>query len=203
MSRLQFIAAILNAVAWPAVVVILVILLRRELRRELPGVFRRVTSLEVPGAKMTFDSLADFRNIEKISEAAMKNVAPEDERAIARSEETEFGMLDKMAAAAPRDAILEAWNLLEYQLDVASDRVAPERTHGWPQVARTLEAWGDWAVLSPVVAELFRLRDYTARSPQPPLASDATRYVAVVQDLVTTLRAAFKPPSDEFREGDR
>jgi hypothetical protein len=197
-SGLQFIVATLNAVAWPAVVVIAVILLRPELRRELPWMFRRVKSVEVAGAKMTFDSLADFQRIEEISEAAVKNVAPEDERAIARSEETEFGLLENMAVSAPRDAILRAWNLLEYQLDTASDRIAPDQPHGWPGVARTLEAWDEWAVLNPVVRELFRLRDYTARTPEPPLASDATRYVAVVQDLVTTVRAAsFKPTSDD------
>ena len=72
MSGLQFIVATLNAVAWPAVVVIAVILLRPELRRELPWMFRRVKSVEVAGAKMTFDSLADFQRIEEISEAAVK-----------------------------------------------------------------------------------------------------------------------------------
>ncbi len=80
--------------------------------------------------------------MEKISEAAVKNVRPEDERAIARSEETDFSPLKTMAASAPRDAILEAWNRLEYQLDVAADRIAPAQSHGWPQVAQTLEGLG-------------------------------------------------------------
>src|SRR5579871_5136555 len=119
-----------NALAWPLVVVIVALLLRPE----LSGLLRRLASVEVPGAKMTFDGLADFRNIEKISEAAVKSVRPEDERAIARSEETEFSPLKKMAASDPRDAIIDAFNLLEYQLDVAADRIKPGQPHGWPQV---------------------------------------------------------------------
>jgi hypothetical protein len=185
---LQFTAAMFSSLAWPVVVVIVAVLVRPE----LSGLLRRVASVEVPGAKMTFDGLADFRKMEKISEAAVKNVRPEDERAIVRSEETEFSPLKKMATTAPRDAIIDAWNLLEYQLDVAADRIAPGQPHGWPQVAPTLQAWGEWASLSPVVAELSRLRDFTARTAQPPLSSDAVRYVAVVEDLVTTLRASFK-----------
>jgi hypothetical protein len=195
---LQFTAALFNSLAWPAVVAIVAVLLRPELARLLG----RVASVEVPGAKMTFDSLADFRKMEKISEAAVKNVRPEDERAIARSEETDFSPLKKMAASAPRDAILEAWNRLEYQLDVAADRLAPAQPHGWPQVAQTLQDWGEWATLRPVVEELSRLRDYTARTAAPPLNSDAARYVAVVEDLVTTLRASFKPSFDGFSGGD-
>jgi hypothetical protein len=185
---LQFTSAMFGSLAWPVVVVIVAVLMRPE----LSGLLRRVASVEIPGAKMTFDGLADFRNIEKISEAAVKNVRPEDERAIVRLEETEFSPLKKMASSAPRDAIIDAWNLLEYQLDVAADRIAPGKPHGWPQVAPTLQAWDQWAELSPVVAELSRLRDYTARSAQPPLSSDAARYVAVVEDLVTTLRASVK-----------
>jgi hypothetical protein len=164
----------------------------------LPGVFRRVKTVEVASAKMTFEGLADFRKIEEISEAAVNNVAPEDGRAIARSEEAAFGMLEKIAVSAPREAILGAWNLLEYQLDTAADRIAPEQPRGWPRVARSLEAWDEWAVLNPVVTELFRLRDYTVRTPEPPLASDAARYLALVQDLVTTVRAAsLKSMSDD------
>jgi len=197
---LQFTAAVLSSLAWPVVVAIVAVLLRRE----LAGVIGRVTSLKVGNAEMTFDSLANFRKIEKISEDAVKNVRPEDERAIAKDEETDFAPLEKMASSDPRKAILTAWRLLEYQLDVASDRIAPEHPHGWPQVRHTLEVWDQWEVLYPVIIELHRLRDYTARTAEPPLADDAARYVAVVQDLVITLRAAsFESSPDERAAGAR
>jgi hypothetical protein len=183
-SALQFIAAILNSLAWPAAVVAAAVLLRRQ----LASAFQRMQALEFPGGKATFAVLSDF---ERISEAAARDSGSSDAGAITRSEETEFSVLEALAAAAPQQAVIDGWGLLEYQLNLASDRVAPDQPHGWPQVARNLEAWDKWPVLYPVVAELRRLRDYTVRSRHAPLSSDATRYVSVVQDLVTTLRASF------------
>ena len=208
-----------NSLAWPIAVVAAVVLLRPQ----LAATFHRMRSLEFGSAKATFDSLL---SIEKISEAAARTAlldyekatgAPPDygsisgaeaeevtvaDRVIARSKEAEFSVLDALAQAAPQQAIIDGWGLLEYQLNVASDRIAPDQPHGWPQVARNLEAWPKWPVLYPVVAELRRLRDHTARSGQPPPPSDAARYVSVVQDLVTTLRASFAyPPKSPERHG--
>jgi len=212
-SGLQFAASIVNSLAWPAAVVAAAVLLRPQLVAALD----RIRSLEFGGAKATFDTLS---SIEKISEAAAQTALldymratetlPDSEKtsdapakeagfpgvqAIARSEETEFRVLGALAEAAPQQAIIDGWGLLEYQLNIASDRIAPDQPHGWPQVARNLDAWDKWPMLYPVVAELRRLRDYTARSGQPPSSSDAARYVSVVQDLVTALRASFMSPS--------
>jgi hypothetical protein len=85
--------------------------------------------------------------------------------------------------------------VLEYQLNIASDRLDPGQPHGWPQVARNLESWDKWAMLNPVVQELRRLRDYTVQSGRAPSKKDAARYVSVAQDVATTLRTAF--PSSE------
>jgi len=114
-----------------------------------------------------------------------------------RQEVTEFSVVEALASVAPGQAIIDAWGLLEYQLNVASDRVAPDQPHGWPQVAHNLEAWDRWPLLYPAVLELRRLRDYTVRSNRPPTSADAARYVSVAQDLATTLRTAFMTQSDE------
>ena len=212
MSGLQFVAAILNSLAWPVAAVAAVALLRKH----LSGALYRMRSVEFGSAKATFDSLA---GIEKISEAAARTALSDYEKAadglsdhgrisgppgseaiaadrvIARSEEVEFSVLNALAQAAPQQAIIDAWGLLEYQLNVASDRIAPNSSHTWPQVTRNLEAWDKWPGLYPVVAELRRLRDETAGSGHPVQSSDAARYVSVVQDLVTTLRASFAIPS--------
>jgi len=195
---LQFAASILNSLAWPTVVVIVAVLLRRE----LASAIRRLTSFEFRGAKITFDAISNFQQIERISEAAASKVLSADEGVLAVSAEPEFSLLEARAESAPRRAIIDAWGLLEYQLDVAADWIDPERPHGWPQVAKTLDGWAQWKVLYPVVAELRRLRDYTARAAQQPLSSDAVRYVGVVQDVVTTLRASFNPPFENRSGGD-
>jgi hypothetical protein len=103
---------------------------------------------------------------------------------------TDFGVLEELAATAPGQAIIYAWGLLEYQLNMASDRIIPNQPHGWPQVALNLERLDKWPLLSPAIGELRRLRDYTVESNWPPSTADAVRYVSLAQDLVTTLRAA-------------
>jgi hypothetical protein len=189
---LEFAAETIKAVAWPVAVVLAVALLRRE----LAGAFRRIQSVEFPGGKATFSALGDY---EKVIAAAVKgDGSPGDgedvRQEVVRQEESQFSVLETLAEVAPGQAIVDAWGLLEYHLNAASDRVAPDQPHGWPQVARNLEVWDKWPILYPAVLELRRLRDYTVRSNQPPSASDAARYVSVVQDLVTTVRVAFMAP---------
>jgi hypothetical protein len=185
----ELIASIVSSLAWPVVVLIAVYLMRDDLR----GAFKRIQSLEFAGSKATFAVLGNY---EVMIAAQVKEDGAPPEQGIVRKTETEFGILEALAKVAPRQAIIDAWGRLEYQLNVASDRVAPDWPHGWPQVAQNLERWDRWPMLYPAVAELRRLRDYTVESNRAPSASDAARYVSVAQDLVTTLRTSFPPPSD-------
>ncbi|NUR58527.1 MAG: hypothetical protein HOV87_07515 [Catenulispora sp.] len=191
MTGLQLVAAIVNSVAWPAAVVVAVVLLRRE----LVSVFQRVQSLEFPGGKATFANLADF---EKVAAVAGKNAgAPADAEAASRYAATEFSAVEALASQAPRQAVIDAWGLLEYHLNVASDQITPDRPHGWPQVAHNLEAWDKWPIVYPAILELRRLRDHTVRSSRPPSSADAARYVSLAQELATTLRTSFASPPIE------
>ena len=185
MGDLQFAAELVNSLAWPFVVLVAVVLLRPELADAL----HRLGSLEFLGmrAKLEFPSLPGLK---MMVEATAGEAGTTPDTAIAKSEETEFSVLKALAAAAPEQAVIDAWGLLEYQLNVASDQLAPDGQHGWPQVALTLNSWPKWQRLQPAVEELRRLRDDTVRSRRQPSAEDAARYVAVVQDLVTAIRAA-------------
>lgn len=156
-------------------------------------------SLEFPGGRATFATLVDY---EKVVAVAAKDAGASGGGAAVRHEVIEFSVPAALVTAAPGQAVIDAWGLLEYQLNVASDRVAPDKPHGWPQVARNLETWDKWPMLYPAVAELKRLRDYTVRSNRPPSSADAGRYVSVAQDLATALRASFMSELDEdSREG--
>jgi hypothetical protein len=188
MGGMQFVAVILSSFAWPIAVVVVVGLLRHE----LADAFHRIQSFEIAGTRATFATLAGY---EKMVEAAARDVAAVPDATIAKTEQTEFSVLQALTAAAPKQAVIDAWGLLEYQLNVASDRLAPDGQHGWPQVARNLESWPMWERLLPAVEELRRLRDYTVRSSRQPSSADAARYVAVVQDLVTTIRNSNLPES--------
>ena len=183
-----------NSLAWPAAVLVAVVLLRGE----LTGVIHRMQSVEFPGGKATFTTLADY---EKMIAAVAKDVGSPQDKAIVRHEVTEFSVVEAMVSAAPGQAVIDAWGLLEYQLNVVSDRIAPDGPHGWPQVARTLETWDKWPILYPAVAELRWLRDYTVRSNRAPSSADAARYVSVAMDVATTMRTAFTSQSGESHGG--
>ena len=190
MTDLQFVASIVSSLAWPTAVVVAAALLRQQ----LVGTFQRIQSLEFPGGKATFATLLDY---EKVVAVAAKDAEASDGGAAARREVTEFSVPAALTSAAPGQAVIDAWGLLEYELNIASDRVAPNQPHGWPQVARNLEIWDKWPLLLPAVMELKRLRDYTVRSNRPPSSADAGRYVSVAQDLATTLRTSFMSELDE------
>lgn len=196
MTGLQFIATIVNSVAWPAAVVVAIGLLRRE----LIGTIRRIQSLEFPGGKATFATLVDF---EKVVADAAKDAGVSNGHAAVRYDATEFNAVEALASEAPGQAVIDAWALLEYQLNVASDRIAPDQPHGWPQVARNLESWDRWLMFYPAIQELRRLRDYTVRTSRPPSSADAARYVSVAQDLATTLRTSFASQPIETPGGGR
>jgi hypothetical protein len=141
--------------------------------------------------RTTFATLVDAERV--LAVAAGGEMSPQ-ERSAVRYELTEFTVL---MALAPRQAIIDAWGLLEYQLNVCSDLVAPDLPHGWPQVASNLETWDKWPTICPAVLELRRFRDYVIRSNQAPSTADAERFVSVAQELVTTLRTSFvRRPSD-------
>ncbi len=183
MTGLQFTAALVNSLAWPAAVMIVAVVLRKELR----DAFRRVLHLRFPGGEATFAPLERYQA--GLAATAGDLDAPRDTAEVG-PQATEFGALEELADWAPAQAIIYAWGLLEYQLNAASDRVAPNQPHGWPQVALNLKRLDKWPLLFPAIAELRRLRDYTAESGFPPSTADAVRYVSLAQDLVTTLRTA-------------
>jgi hypothetical protein len=182
-TGLQFTASIVNSLAWPTAAVVAAVLLRKELR----DAFRRMQSLKFPGVEATFATLAPY---EKVLAIAAKEAGSSEDGALIRREQTEFGVLEELAATAPGQAIIDAWGLLEYELNAASDRIAPNQPHGWPQVALNLERLDKWPLLSPAIGELRRLRDYTVESSWPPSSADAARYVSLAKDLATTLRTS-------------
>jgi hypothetical protein len=195
-TGLQFVAAIVNSLAWPAAVTVAAVLLRKEIRDAL----RRMLHLRFPGGEASFAAVAPIQAA--LAATAGKADEPVDTAEV-RRQATQFGPLEDLAEWAPAQAIVYAWGLLEYQLNAASDRIAPNQPHGWPQVAVNLRRLDKWPLLFPAIAELQRLRDYTVESGYPPSTADAIRYVSLAQDLVTTLRtAAVSRAGDGSRAGD-
>jgi hypothetical protein len=198
-TDLQFVAAILPAIAWPAAIVLAVVLVRRE----LIVLLARMQSLEFPGGRATFTTLFDVQKAVAVVAQDAQDLKSPDKDAAVRYEVTEFRAVAALASAAPKQAVIDAWGLLEYQLNVASDRLYPDQPHGWPQVSASFENWDKWPVLRPAVVELRRLRDDTVLSNEAPSAVDATRYVSVAQDLAAMVRTSFLPEADRSLESSR
>lgn len=191
MTDQQFVAAIVSSVAWPAAAVVIAGLLRTEVL----GVIRRMQTFEFRGARLTFATLPGYK---QMIAAATPDAESPDAREIAQLEVTKFSEPKARAADDPRQAVIQAWGLLEYELNVAADQLAPDQPHGWPLVASTLQAaWDVWPLLYPAVLELRRLRDYTVHSSRPPSSADAARYVSVAQDVVTAMRTSLTSQSSE------
>jgi hypothetical protein len=157
-------------------------------------------SLEYRGARATFAHLADF---EGVAAVAARDAASLDDGKAVQHEATEFTIVRARMPEAPGEAVVDAWGLLEYQLTVAADRLDADQPHGWPQVAHTLEKWDKWPMLKPAVMELRRLRDYTVRSNHQPSSEDAARYVALAQDIATTVMTSFPRTASIEQAGRR
>jgi hypothetical protein len=189
-TDLQFTAALVNSLVWPVAVVIAAFLLRKELR----AAFGRMLRLQFPGGAVDFAPLEPMQEVLAATTGDAGTAGgPTDVQRLT----PEFSTLEGLAEWAPAQAIDYAWGLLEYQLNVTSDRIGSNPPHGWPQVTLSLKRLDNWPLLAPAIAELKRLRDYTAEAGSAPSSADAIRYLSLAQDLVAALRSAHVSDSGE------
>jgi|SRR5450830_770052 len=102
MDALTFIAKLVDALAWPSVVVVVLIFLRKE----LPSIVRSLRKLKVKDIEMEFGEAA------VALAAETKRVVPAakpDVKIMGESEESTAARLQAIAELSPRAAILEAW----------------------------------------------------------------------------------------------
>jgi hypothetical protein len=105
-----FIASVLSSIAWPSVLIILIILLRRQ----LVGLAERLQELSLPGgAKATFERQLETARIE----AERLPPVPDQERAERVVPETEESRFLRVAATSPEFAIVEVYKRIDAILD--------------------------------------------------------------------------------------
>lgn len=149
MDWLQFIASIIDSLAWPGVVLAAVILLRRPLAALLPLLHR----LKYKDFEVEFD-----REMRKLREEAAA-VLPPLPRAVP-SKLPEETTLIELASVAPRVAVVEAWLLVESAarraIETRGIRTEPKQPLTGPQLTWTLM---DTGVLDNAARAVFdRLR---------------------------------------------
>ena len=102
MDWLQFVASVIGSLAWPGVVLAAVILLRRPLAELLPFLHR----LKYKDFEVEFD-----REVRKLREEAALALPPLP-RSVSSKLPEETALLE-LASVAPREAVIEAWLLVE------------------------------------------------------------------------------------------
>ena len=124
MSVLEFIASLVGSLAWPAAVVIVVIVFRNPIGEQLS----RLAALRGPGGWS-----AEFRErIRQIETQAELLPAP----STYQPEELEFAsdvqMLPQLAENFPQESIVESWLLVERSIRSAAARIGLDLSPIWP-----------------------------------------------------------------------
>ena len=101
MNWMEFIAAIVNALAWPAVLIVAIVLLRKPLVRLIP----LLRHLKYGGLELEF-----AKGVQGARKAAEATLAP---LAAPAARVPEVDSLLQLAAESPRLAVVEAWRLVE------------------------------------------------------------------------------------------
>lgn len=190
MTWLEAVVAVLDAWAWPVIVLIAVLLLRKNIA-ELIDRIKRLTGPAGTSAEFTIEAAAT----EKIAEIAVPDAAPE----LPQSSSTSVDVVpfvpsslpDLMAEAQdrPNAAIIIAYTLVEH---------AAQAAFGYDRRAESLERFFRGLAAQNLVAPLISsvvhrfegLYDQVAEGSVSPTADAADNFVNIAWRLLTTIRQA-------------
>jgi hypothetical protein len=142
MDWLSFVAKFLEHMAWPVVAVVLVALLRKEIRILVPFLKR------IKAGPLEADFDRDLRELKAQTPDSAKTIAPP---AQAASKE----LLVQLAELHPRSAILEAWVRVEAAARTALGRKGLAGKDGYLSAARLPERLAEQGMLQQGQVTLF------------------------------------------------
>lgn len=180
MGWLEAVVTILKAWAWPVVVLVAVLMLRRE----LAALFTRVSRFAAPGLEAEFKH--EVAATSELAEAAASE--PPDELPTPGEPSdhtlpTRWELFEEASRGSPIAAIVRAWNLIEYLLP-------PDET-GSRSIPIRLKRLGESGVLSDEMSalgrRLFGLRSQVVHGVVVPDAADADNFVSAAWTLATEL----------------
>jgi len=184
MDTLSFVVELVKAGAWPAALIVAILLLRRPLTGLLP-------LLEELKYK---DISLKFR--EKLSEAkASLPSASSEKSALPVPDDQEQGMLLQLARWAPRAAVTEAWRRLEdaiLVLSVSRGQIpSKEVARNHSRLGIAMQAIGVFSEADEVAFRKLReLRNQAAHGPEFALSeADAEEYIRLVGSLLGKVRS--------------
>jgi Domain of unknown function (DUF4145) len=187
MNTLTFIAEIIKALAWPVLIVFLVLLLRKPIR-ELVPLFTRFKYKDIE---------LEFKQGMAVARAEIQEELPSRKNALASGAKM-AGALVRLAEASPSAAIMKAWEKVEIAARLTAHRgglFSPADVTNTTRVIRALE---EGRVIDPRKVDLLHdlrgLRNLAAHSPDFALStSDALDYIQWAQSMVDYLETAHRP----------
>ena len=179
MTALEFIASLVESLAWPTAVIVLVILLREDLSK----ILSRLVRLKHNDTELEFESELD--RVSKDAESMNLELAS--------SVRTE-----KYKNLEPRQAVLEAWlgieGLLVRRISEKGDEPDCYVPHSYLGSKSTLTEVGLTLEQYRLTQELRSLRNKAAHAPDFSLSAEATsRYVQLASSLYEQLSKQFAP----------
>jgi hypothetical protein len=145
---LTFIAAIIKSVAWPITLLIVVYIFRREVSE----IVSNLTGLRYKHLELKFGRQLEESNL--LADNAQLPVPERPQYAFAGAPELRFpDDVRKLAYRSPREAVLEAWLLLE---EAARARLAAEGYDTRKNSTKTIQLIEEKQLLSKDALELFR-----------------------------------------------
>jgi hypothetical protein len=184
----EFIAALVDALAWPASAAIIVVLLRRQIGALLEG---RLKRLKAGPVELEYWETAAVEVAQSVAVA----VPP-----ISEEEDAEIHRLMVLADAAPNAAILESFVLIERELRaiVTHSGLPQPRTVPTQVMAEKLAAAGAITQESAIaIRGLATLRNMAAHGggSDPPTPTRAREYVVLTTAILFALRHKRTPSS--------
>jgi hypothetical protein len=205
MDWLTFFSTNIKAVAWPITIIVVLVLLRTELRAAVSNLARRLQSFKGFGFETTFGEVLDQTEqalptpeVQQITaSASFAGSGGLEGDAAARRIET----ISTLAQLPPPYIVSQSWLRLEQAIREVHDKKyadsgqGPRRRLDYVRAARAEGLLNDEEMYA--VQRLREMRNLAAHSLDPPITmTDALRYQDMVEALITTIKqrgAAPKP----------
>jgi hypothetical protein len=183
---------ILKTIIWPFTIVALIIYLRRELK----GLFSRVSTLKYKDIEAHFEKelLIAEKKAEKMIESSKTNKIIGEEPIYPEPFDEKYEQLLRISEESPRAAILEGWTAVEHSIYKAAERfnVRAERSKNIRRVISELIDTGNYAkTVYPLVMDLYELRNQVAHTVE---FSPSKKFIKRYLQLTIEMDLTFKNP---------
>jgi hypothetical protein len=196
MDGLTFIAQIIESLAWPLAIVIVVLILRSPLSQVILGLKRlKYQDLELDFEKEIAKLERAVEEATEPLEADTKQLPPAPGENVIKVE-TVDNSIEEVAALSPKSGIILAWNLVEKELQSAIMRLAISADYPpYLSAMRNIELLKEQGLITDLVYDLLnglrRLRNEVIhdRPAQSTLTvDDAFDYLRIVQRVLPVIK---------------